>query len=83
MQRLLTKGIGHTEFKDSPLGEIPKNWEVVKLEQYSEKITDGSHYSPVPQIGTGLFIATVKDMKKTKFSLDKCANISSEDFGVT
>lgn len=33
MQRLLTKGIGHTEFKDSPLGEIPKSWEVVKLEE--------------------------------------------------
>jgi type I restriction enzyme S subunit len=33
MQRLLTKGIGHTEFKDSPLGEIPKCWEVVKLEK--------------------------------------------------
>lgn len=31
MQRLLTKGIGHTEFKDSPLGEIPKSWEVVKV----------------------------------------------------
>ncbi|WP_198174919.1 restriction endonuclease subunit S [Spirosoma arboris] len=28
MQRLLTKGIGHTEFKDSSLGEIPKGWEV-------------------------------------------------------
>jgi len=32
MQELLTKGIGHTEFKDSPLGRIPKSWEVVKLE---------------------------------------------------
>jgi len=31
MQRLLTKGIGHTEFKDSPLGMIPKSWEVVQL----------------------------------------------------
>lgn len=31
MQRLLTKGIGHTEFKDSPLGKIPKSWEVVEL----------------------------------------------------
>jgi type I restriction enzyme S subunit len=30
MQCLLTKGIGHTEFKDSPLGKIPKSWEVVK-----------------------------------------------------
>ena len=31
MQRLLTKGIGHTEFKDSALGEIPKSWEVVNV----------------------------------------------------
>ena len=36
MQRLLTKGIGHTEFKDSPLGEIPKSWEVVKIEDIAD-----------------------------------------------
>jgi type I restriction enzyme S subunit len=28
MQELLTKGIGHTEFEDSPLGKMPKNWQV-------------------------------------------------------
>ena len=33
MQELLTKGIGHTEFKDSPVGRIPAEWEVVTLEQ--------------------------------------------------
>lgn len=32
MQRLLTKGIGHSKFKHSPLGEIPESWEVVKLD---------------------------------------------------
>ena len=31
MQELLTKGIGHTEFKDSPVGRIPKGWEVKLL----------------------------------------------------
>ena len=31
MNELLTKGIGHTEFKDTELGRIPKRWEVVKL----------------------------------------------------
>ena len=31
MNELLTKGIGHTEFKDSELGRIPKSWEVKKL----------------------------------------------------
>ena len=29
MNELLTKGIGHTEFKDSELGRIPKSWEVM------------------------------------------------------
>ena len=31
MQELLAKGIGHTEFKDSPVGKIPKGWEVVHV----------------------------------------------------
>jgi type I restriction enzyme, S subunit len=30
MQELFTKGIGHKEFKESPLGRIPKDWEVVE-----------------------------------------------------
>ena len=32
MQELLTQGIGHTEFKDSPVGRIPKSWRIVKVE---------------------------------------------------
>ena len=32
MQELLTKGIGHKEFKDTEIGRIPKDWEVVRLE---------------------------------------------------
>ena len=31
MNELLTKGIGHTEFKDSELGRIPKSWEIYKV----------------------------------------------------
>jgi len=31
MQTLLTRGIGHKEFKDTEIGRIPKEWEVVKL----------------------------------------------------
>jgi len=31
MQELLTKGIGHKEFKDTKIGRIPKEWEVVRL----------------------------------------------------
>jgi len=31
MQELLTKGIGHTEFQETPVGRIPVGWTVVKL----------------------------------------------------
>lgn len=31
MQQLLTKGIGHTKFKDSPLGEIPERWRINRI----------------------------------------------------
>lgn len=31
MQELLTKGIGHKEFKDTEIGRIPKEWEVKKV----------------------------------------------------
>jgi len=31
MQKLLSEGIGHTEFKESEIGRIPKEWEVVRL----------------------------------------------------
>lgn len=56
MQELLTKGVGikqgdsangtsyipHTEFKDSPIGKIPKKWEVSSLGELASFITSGS-----------------------------------------
>ncbi|MBC3921054.1 restriction endonuclease subunit S [Undibacterium sp. CY18W] len=36
MQELLTKGIGHTEFKGSLVGRIPKAWEVKQLGQLAK-----------------------------------------------
>jgi type I restriction enzyme S subunit len=36
MQELLTKGIGHKDFKDTEIGRIPKEWMVVKLGEIIE-----------------------------------------------
>jgi len=33
MQELLTRGIGHKEYKQTPTGKIPKEWNVTKLQQ--------------------------------------------------
>ncbi|EAQ54718.1 restriction endonuclease subunit S [Vibrio sp. MED222] len=50
MQELLTCGVGvdgkpHTEFKDSPVGRVPKGWEVVELDR-AAKVIDCKHATP-------------------------------------
>ena len=40
MQELLTKGIGHTEFKDSPVGRIPATWAVKSISDVCSEIVD-------------------------------------------
>ena len=47
MNELLIKGIGHTEFKDSELGRIPKSWEVVTLKDVCEKLKPGPFGSAI------------------------------------
>jgi type I restriction enzyme, S subunit len=54
MNELLTKGIGHTEFKDSELGRIPKSWECLSVGEMLEKefllvVKDGNHGSQYPR----------------------------------
>ena len=51
MQKLLTKGIGHTKFKKVKwlFGkeiEIPEEWEIEKLKGITHKIGDGIHSTP-------------------------------------
>lgn len=43
MQKLFTKGIGHTKFKESGLGEIPEKWEVCLLDSVAKR---GSGHTP-------------------------------------
>lgn len=42
MQELLTKGIGHTAFKDSPVGRIPEGWPHFELRDLTLVITKGT-----------------------------------------
>lgn len=62
MNELLTKGIGHTEFKDSELGMIPKSWEVKTLLSLAlGGISNGVFNDPQKQ-GTGYRLINVVDM---------------------
>ena len=46
---LITGKIWHKEFKDTEIGKIPKNWEIVKLEEITIKISDIDHKMPKKQ----------------------------------
>jgi len=41
MQELLTKGIWHKKFKDTEIGRIPEEWEVVRLNDITMEIKPG------------------------------------------
>ncbi|NTE56097.1 restriction endonuclease subunit S [Agrobacterium tumefaciens] len=42
LERLLTKGIRHTRFKQTEIGEIPEGWELKRLRDLAIHITSGS-----------------------------------------
>ena len=50
MQQLLTKGIGHTKFKKTEIGEIPEEWEVKTLgELINQKPEYGANTPALPE----------------------------------
>jgi len=49
MQRLLTWGMGHTEFKQTEQGEIPKTWEISLLNDVGEIITGTTPSTKIPE----------------------------------
>jgi type I restriction enzyme S subunit len=41
LERLLTKGIGHTRYKQTEIGEIPEKWDVVQVSNVAASIDSG------------------------------------------
>jgi len=69
-----------TKWKETEIGKIPEDWEIINLEQASELLTDGSHFSPKEDPKGDCFIATVKDMGEFEFDLVACKRISRTVF---
>ena len=74
INELLTKGIGHTEFKDSELGKIPMNWTVTKLEEFCTQVNEkyyGDKQIPVLSVTKySGFVNSLEYFKKQVFSKD-------------
>lgn len=82
MQKLLTKGIGHKEFKDTEIGRIPKDWKIVKLGEVVGKRDEnvlpkgiGEKYVGLEHIESGrIFLRKYgldKDVKSAKFKFHR------------
>ncbi len=89
MQKLLTEGIGHTEFKDSELGRIPQGWELKTLGELVFILTDytanGSFASlkeNVTYFNEPNFAALVRttDLKKKEFKPERFTDKRGYEF---
>ena len=82
MQTLLTKGIGHTKFKKTEIGEIPEKWEVKELsELYVEKIRDFGSFSTtklVKYVESGVPYLRSENFRENKIILDSVSYITNE-----
>ena len=73
MNELLTKGIGHTEFKDCELGRIPKSWDVATINSVTTFIKSGlsrrlsSQDIGIPVINSGNILSRGLDTKELKY----------------
>jgi len=60
MQELLTKGIRHKEFKDTEIGRIPKEWEVVNLGELAVEVYRYPTYYNIKYVGTNEGVPEVR-----------------------
>ena len=87
MQRLLTKGIGHTKFKKISLIpeyrhlSIPEEWKVVTFEEVSNRITYG-FTNPMPHTEDGPWLITAKDIKNGRINYKTAEKTSWKAFKV-
>lgn len=82
MKKLLTEGIGHTEFKETEIGRIPKEWEVKKLGQITIDMYQGINTvaDKVEYIEDGYPIIQAKHMTQGVLDLSDVKYLCSNDY---
>ena len=68
-----------TKFKQTEVGMIPNDWEVLPIKGLCTKVTDGSHESP-KEVDNGYYMPSVKDMTDLGFCFSDCKQISENDY---
>jgi type I restriction enzyme S subunit len=80
MNELLTKGIGHTEFKETEIGRIPKRWNVELLDKLTDtnsRITYGV-VQPGPAETNGVKFIRGGDIYRNQIEMHRLRTISAK-----
>jgi len=77
LQKLLSEGIGHSEFKDSELGKIPESWEISELEKATTYV-DYRGKTPT-KTKSGVFLITARNIKGNKIDYNLSNEYIAED----
>ncbi len=77
MQELLTKGIGHTEFKDTEIGRIPKEWEVVRLGDFV-KVQGGFAFKSSDYVKAGIALIRISNISHGNIELRELVYLPHE-----
>lgn len=81
MQELLTKGIGHTEFKDSPVGRIPASWDVRYISDLCSNIVDCvNKTAPVVDHVTPYRMIRTTNVRNGRIVMDGMRYVSQKTF---
>lgn len=65
-------------YKESALGLIPREWEVEELGNLSNKVTDGTHFTP-NYTESGIPFLRVTDVQTNKIEFDKIKYVSKKE----
>ncbi|GAA3320977.1 hypothetical protein GCM10020331_034170 [Ectobacillus funiculus] len=63
IQHLLTKGIEHKKFKKTEIGEIPAEWELVRVSDLTIEHKQG-YYTKDNYVEDGVYLIRITDLKK-------------------
>ncbi len=67
MEKLLTEGIGHTEFKETKIGRIPKGWGVERLGKYID-IKSGFGFKLAEYVDDGIPLLKIDNVSWGKIT---------------
>ena len=76
MQKFFTEGIGHTRFKETKIGRIPEEWEVVPVGQIAKDTLLGTNQTSNAR--TGIPLMKMGNVTRGQFVFDRVEYVDKE-----